>query len=445
MKVGVVFRDDCLYEFLALLTVLKRKDFDVQVYGEGSDTLILARAICEFKPPRTLEDFTLDSVILDWAIDLRTDRIVRPIFDQLTLVDKTRRISERHENAHFLHEFWQMAGRECTSEPSDLAISCLVRHGPSESSIDDVAKLRESCVQANVDAVMSLCPTSITAKSPRGCIKSIHQMWLSANPILDHSSPLKYHNYEAQWRALNPNATYKMWHEPDVLQLIDEHYSPEIKRVFLQIRPVVAQADFARVLVVHALGGFYVDADFMPVRPLDAWDLVGHGESEGPQDPITLFREISEHSRDFRVINGCFACEKPGHPFLKKLIDTIMTNAPQITHRSRVMDLTGPTCWTRVLREWTTTPEAYVLPGWRVMPYTNAQQISRDVVERSSNKAWAYTWWNEGSNWNEDAPNDGLSIVYIALVIQAALLVSLVVCLTSRRVQWASQPNRLAA
>jgi mannosyltransferase OCH1-like enzyme len=232
--------------------------------------------------------------------------------------------------------------------------------------------------------------------------KRLHQVWLSLNPLRPNNT---YHeDHQLQWKALNPEMEYKLWHMQDVLKLIDDHYDRKILECFQQLAPIIRKCDFARLLIVNAFGGLYTDVDFIPVKAVRDWTPVY--DCSG----FLLFAEITEHSES-NLCNGLFGCEKPDHPFLKTLISHIVEH---VNHHADVMSGTGPTLWGNIhANEFS---EIVVQNGASVMPITNHHSLSRDFD--ATRACWAFTEWNTGSGW-------GHGIETRAIVIDDANVVSL--------------------
>lgn len=66
----------------------------------------------------------------------------------------------------------------------------------------------------------------------------------------------------------NPSFKYTFWNKTMVDRLVDTHY-PELKELYYSYDHWVKRADVARYLVLHHMGGWYLDMDIRCKRSLD--------------------------------------------------------------------------------------------------------------------------------------------------------------------------------
>ena len=214
--------------------------------------------------------------------------------------------------------------------------------------------------------------------------KYIHQIWISDNIM--RPTNMFHQKHQLQWKKMNPNIIYKLWHMKDVVQLIKTHYDDKTLLCFQKLDPFICKCDFARLLIVNIFSGLYVDCDFVPIKPIQNWSPVYD------KSGLLLFSEITEHCKT-RICNGLFGVENPQNIFLTKVINTII-NSKQQEHD--VMDKTGPQLWMNVLKS--DFPNIIIQNGGNVMPVTNDHRLSQDFD--SSESCWTYTEWNTGSGWS---------------------------------------------
>ena len=113
--------------------------------------------------------------------------------------------------------------------------------------------------------------------------------------------------------ALNPEMRHLVFSEATAEQFIAEHFGDREVAAFRSCAVPAMQADYFRLCGVLAIGGFYADADFRcvsPLRPLQP--AAGQGN---------LFRAVRGE-----IMNGFFAFESPGHPFLELSLEIATTN-----------------------------------------------------------------------------------------------------------------------
>ena len=91
----------------------------------------------------------------------------------------------------------------------------------------------------------------------------IHQMWIGPRPC-----PLLKHERRANWKDFvdtHAGWRYEWWDTLRVHTLIQQHYR-HLWPCFSNLPQVIMQADLARYVVLHHVGGVYVDLDVTP-RP----------------------------------------------------------------------------------------------------------------------------------------------------------------------------------
>lgn len=129
-------------------------------------------------------------------------------------------------------------------------------------------------------------------------------------------------------------------------------------------RRPVQRADFFRMLAVHALGGFYLDADVLLSRPLD--DLCSHAavfpwEQDMAQHEFD--RRFPAHTRrgEKRMMVGQYAfAAKKGHPFIAAILEEMLARTGSFEadrcSDAAVLHSTGPdlvtTCYYRDRARW---------------------------------------------------------------------------------------------
>ena len=64
----------------------------------------------------------------------------------------------------------------------------------------------------------------------------------------------------------------QIWDNESVLRMIKNHYEKKILLAFLKIKPYAYKSDFARLLVLHAFGGWYSDFGIKFLSKVDPED-----------------------------------------------------------------------------------------------------------------------------------------------------------------------------
>jgi hypothetical protein len=158
--------------------------------------------------------------------------------------------------------------------------------------------------------------------------KIIHQTYL------DKNLPDEFAQNVERLRALNPGWEHRLYDNEDIQKFISDKYGKNVLRYYNRINPGygAGKADFFRYLVMYAEGGVYLDIKSAFERPIDdclqpdeKFLLVQWQNKEGgEQDTWGLHQELShiEHGEYQQWHIVCIA----GHPFLRRVIDAVMTN-----------------------------------------------------------------------------------------------------------------------
>jgi hypothetical protein len=138
----------------------------------------------------------------------------------------------------------------------------------------------------------------------------------------------------------NPGFTIQ-WHGEEVLLKSFEY---AYRRIDESPQHVYARrADILRVCALLRHGGWYIDSDFMPIRPL--WDLYreyGHFPSG-----CFLTRCANHHQTGLPIIANGFIASTPDSPMLGLIATGIMMAAE--TERELAWDAYGPGLYTRLV------------------------------------------------------------------------------------------------
>lgn len=131
------------------------------------------------------------------------------------------------------------------------------------------------------------------------------QYWHSQNP------PGYIADLLTGFRTHNPDRPQLVFNERTAERFIVERFGERHANAFRACAVPAMQADYFRYCAVHALGGIYVDVDFVCQRPLDP--LL---EADGQ-----LFAQTNGY-----IYNGFFAFGTRGHPFLETALEIATSN-----------------------------------------------------------------------------------------------------------------------
>jgi glycosyltransferase involved in cell wall biosynthesis len=166
----------------------------------------------------------------------------------------------------------------------------------------------------------------------------------------------------------------------------------------------VCRADAARYLILHALGGLYVDLDMQCLRPVDA--LIEGKELAIAVEPTAHLDAWKVRTRGLdKIVCPSFIAGASAHPFFEDVIRLLRD-----THRlADVLDRTGPFMLTRACHEYAGGVPVTLLPADTVYPLSNqdcwsGKAFDIEFFERATRTAYAVHYW-EGS-WFRPPTNE---------------------------------------
>jgi|TARA_B110000483_G_scaffold204262_2_gene247161 mannosyltransferase OCH1-like enzyme len=138
----------------------------------------------------------------------------------------------------------------------------------------------------------------------------------------DNHIPLKYQPFVNQVKKMNPNANYMFFTDKDIEQFILTKF-PQYYKTFKNFPYTIQKIDFFRYLAVYYYGGVYLDLDFKNYK---SFDDIDRSKSVFPLEFMNSSDEILKQ-QGFKGLIGNYAFYAPkNHPFIKKIIDNIMSN-----------------------------------------------------------------------------------------------------------------------
>jgi mannosyltransferase OCH1-like enzyme len=168
--------------------------------------------------------------------------------------------------------------------------------------------------------------------------KLLHIIWLKEG---SHAIVPEYvaHHIE-QWRRLMPHWKLMFWNDES---LQNGQFSKHVIDAIHKAKTGAQKADILRYHVVEMFGGFYVDADVVPIMDLTGL-LYLH-------EDLLLYHD--NHVTWAYLIN-CFFGAKAHHPVLKLACERVL----QATLNTEDVHLqTGPALWGQCVQEMSTKSE----------------------------------------------------------------------------------------
>lgn len=140
-------------------------------------------------------------------------------------------------------------------------------------------------------------------------------------------------------RKQNPEYTYHYYDDERILSFLKAEYPAEVWKAFQRLTVGAAKADFFRYAALYRMGGVYLDLDAYARKPFSAFIQ--------PDDVAV----ISLENLPTRLFAQWALIFDKGHPFLQKTLELILENIRQCRHLHDVHALTGPTVYTRAIRQ----------------------------------------------------------------------------------------------
>jgi len=208
--------------------------------------------------------------------------------------------------------------------------------------------------------------------------KIIHQIWLGS-PV-----PEKFKIFQQTWREHNPDWEFKLWTDDDIAQLglkNQEWYDKAIN--------YAERSDIARYEILYRFGGVYVDIDFECVQPLE---YLNHRYDFYAGIELPAMAPFLGY---LVMINNALIASVPGHPILKRCIETIKKHH----HHKDIIYKTGPIHFTQAFFDAFEQGDFINI----ALPVTYFYPIAKDAQERNEIEAlikpetygihhWAGSW-----------------------------------------------------
>ncbi len=227
--------------------------------------------------------------------------------------------------------------------------------------------------------------------------KIIHQIWSD----IDKPLPEFFITLGETWKEQYPEWKYEFWDDQRMTAFVREFY-PQYWEVYNRFPFNVQRWDAIRYLILDKVGGMYVDFDYESIEPID--QLIG--------DKTCCFAlEPPSHCNIFKkqvMFNNALMLNKPGHPFMKKIVETVFSEERlkyETSDKNKcVLNTTGP--WILIdLYEALSEQEkedVYLIPDKYVTPFDVMQArqlrmgIETEELENCLQEAYAVHYFFNG-------------------------------------------------
>ena len=203
--------------------------------------------------------------------------------------------------------------------PKALSRNMVVKHADTDSEENYLTRApMKPMPNISTNPFQAPTGTGKPKKSNHPIPKIIHQIWFG-DPEL---KPVKWME---SFKCLNPEYEYHLWTEENLPPLVNQ-------RIFDQTDSYSQKSDIARYEILKQYGGFYVDCDFVCLKPFDH-----------------LYRTLNkklcvayESAKNTLLANGLIGCS-PNHPLMDILVKAIRRQAVRPDFfKKRVWAATGP-------------------------------------------------------------------------------------------------------
>ena len=178
--------------------------------------------------------------------------------------------------------------------------------------------------------------------------KNIFQTWKT------HEVPNHWKESPKSIKRNMPGWNYRLMDNKDNLDIVKKYF-PQYLKFYEKLPYDIQRADMIRPMYLYLWGGFYIDCDFIVLKPLDPLFATGD-----------LFFIQSGNTSSF--ITNSFMASRAGHPFWLEYLDAITKPVPfwALGKHFTVMTSTGPLRLSNVIYD---TSFVYsILPRKDVMP-----------------------------------------------------------------------------
>lgn len=186
------------------------------------------------------------------------------------------------------------------------------------------------------------------AIQPRYIPKKLFQLIADKNKI----SPQFAKNI-AKLRKKNPDFVYRLYDDSEIPDYIQRYYGPEMLDYYNRINPKygAARADLFRYLLMYREGGVYLDIKSGSHFPLNRIILPDDEYILAHWDLPFNYQIIGNSRGEYQQWH---IITRPGHPFLKAVINEVMRNIDNYdltvgVGKLAVLKVTGPIAYTRAI------------------------------------------------------------------------------------------------
>jgi alpha 1,6-mannosyltransferase len=229
----------------------------------------------------------------------------------------------------------------------------------------------------------------------------LHQSWKNCEANVD----MNY--YISTWKKNNPDATYKLWTDPEIDDFVAKNY-PEIYEYFKLLARPVMKSDVFRLMAVHTYGGTWADLDTISYSSMREWTK-GHTGVKmiiglEADYPYTWYEQT--FARSLQFTQWTFAAI-PKHPLMTKMLNSILIDLKSMPRRAdgkidvdeyvAVLDFAGPGMFTDVTFSYFKSKGYGWWRNWREMSLNGEKVL--DVLMLPQVRWGNHHRFKEPGNW----------------------------------------------
>lgn len=210
----------------------------------------------------------------------------------------------------------------------------------------------------------------------------IHQIWSDSEmPLPEHFKVLC-----DTWKKDYPEWEYRLWNDQMMDQFVQEHY-PQYWNIYSRFPYNVQRWDAVRYLILDKMGGMYIDVDYESLSPIN--ELIENKTCCFAQEPKSHCKAFEKFKREIdQVFNNAMILCTPGHPFIRKVINTVFKEETLNYNESKqfcVYNTTGPWMLIDLYCDLTEEEkkEIYLIPYQYVTPF-DVPQARRVIMGEES-------------------------------------------------------------
>ena len=193
----------------------------------------------------------------------------------------------------------------------------------------------------------------------------IHQIWSVADkPLPSH---LKF--FAETWKRHHSTWEYMFWDDRKMNDFVLKHY-PQYWKIYGSFRYNIQRWHAVRYLILHSIGGMYVDFDSECFRSFD--ELLNGKECCFSLEPEEYQRR---HSTEV-YFNNALMASVPEHPFMKEVIEKTFSYHPDMENSSDVLETTSSLMLVDVYLKSKNKEQVYLIPPEYTSPLTQNESIA---------------------------------------------------------------------